>query len=121
MSTRIRPSRRAARTLFVLFAVSLGVFAADRPEPPRLVEEIVAKINGDIITRGELVKSRAALEREIRQQAQERPQPGAAVEAVIEQAARDDLRNQIDQLLLVQKGKELDINVDPDLTRYIAA
>src|SRR5262249_2098017 len=34
--------------------------------------------------------------------------------------AADALRDQIDQLLLVQKGKELNINVDADVNREIA-
>jgi peptidyl-prolyl cis-trans isomerase SurA len=33
---------------------------------------------------------------------------------------QDELRNQIDKFLLIQKGKELDINVDADLNRDIA-
>ncbi len=32
-------------------------------------------------------------------------------------ATHDLLRKRIDQLLLVQKGKELDLKVDPDVTK----
>jgi peptidyl-prolyl cis-trans isomerase SurA len=80
-------------------AAALAVAAAERPGPPTIVEEIVAKVNGDIITRGDLEKVRALKETVI----------------------ADDLRNQIDQFLLVQQAKAHDINVDADLTREIAA
>ena len=34
-----------------------------------------------------------------------------------QESTANALRDQIDQLLLVQKGKDLSINVDPDVTR----
>ena len=97
----------------------LGVLvAADRPDPQvRLVEEIVAKVNGEIITRGELTKQREYLEAELQQQ---EGLKGEALETALNARAADALRDQIDQLLLVQKGKELNINVDADVNRRIA-
>src|SRR5207248_10380104 len=90
---------------------------ADRPEPQvRLVEEIVAKVNGEIITRGELEKQRVAIEAELQQQGL----IGKPLQDAIDKKAADALRDQIDQLLLVQKGKELNINVDSDVNRRIA-
>jgi parvulin-like peptidyl-prolyl isomerase len=96
--------------------VALGLKAEDRPEPPKVVEEIVAKVNGSIVTRGQLEKDRRDLEAEIRRQAAGR----ADLQKLIDQADKDLLRNEIDQLLLVQKGKEMDIKVDDDLKREIA-
>ena len=83
----------------------------------RVVEEIVAKVNNDIITRGELDKTRAQLEAEIRAQ---KGLSGPELEKEVRQHQADALRDQIDQLLLVQKGKDLNINVDPDVTRRLA-
>lgn len=121
MSTRIRPLTRALRTpavcaFLVLFSCAFTALGGDRPDPPKVVEEIVAKINGDIVTRGDLTKARELLEREMRQAGLS----GAALQQQLEKASNDELRNQIDQFLLVQKAKELDINVDADLNRYIA-
>jgi parvulin-like peptidyl-prolyl isomerase len=96
--------------------VASRVRAEDRPEPPKVVEEIVAKVNGNIVTRGQLEKDRHDMEAEIRRQAAGRPD----LEKLIDQADKDLLRNEIDQLLLVQKGKEMDIKVDDDLKRQIA-
>lgn len=81
-----------------------------------LIEEIIAKVNGDIITRSEADKARKQLATELR-----RGIPNQE-EAEKQLAARekDILRERIDQLLLVQKGKELSINVDADVSKYLA-
>lgn len=82
----------------------------------RVVDEIVAKVNGDIITRSEVDRSRKQLEAELRQ----RGITGSDLEKELAQREKDLLRDRIDQLLLVQKGKELSINVDPDVSKYLA-
>jgi parvulin-like peptidyl-prolyl isomerase len=82
----------------------------------RVVEEIVAKVNGDIITRSEVEHTRQMMAAEMRQQGL----TGAKLNQELKQRERDALRDQIDQMLLVQKGKDLNINVDPDVTRRIA-
>jgi peptidyl-prolyl cis-trans isomerase SurA len=87
-------------------------FAAD----VHVVEEIVAKVGNDIITRGEIEHSRTLLIEELRRQGL----TGARLNDAVEQQAKDALRDQIDQLLLVQKGKDLEIKVDPDVTRRMA-
>lgn len=97
--------------LLITATVSLAV-AAD----VRIVEEIVAKVNGDIITRGSMAQARQQLTEELGQQGLAGPR---LAEAVQEQQ-KNVLRNQIDQLLLEQHAKDLNINVDPDLTRRMA-
>src|SRR5215469_11452806 len=82
----------------------------------RVVEEIVAKVNGDIITRGQLDQSRQGIVQEARRQGLPSPQ----LNEIIADQQKNALRNQIDQLLLVQKAKDLNINVDPDVTRRFA-
>ena len=81
-----------------------------------IVDEIVAKVNGDIITRGELEHTRKQLDAELRQQG---VAPGA-LQAAIAEKEKDLLRDRIDQLLLIQKAKDLTINVDPELSKYMA-
>ena len=83
----------------------------------QLLDEIVAKVNGEIITRGELEKQRQAIEGELRQQGL----IGQVLEDAANQRAADELRRQIDQLLLVRKGREMNINIDADWNRYTAA
>jgi len=97
--------------LTYLLAVSLLAGAADVFTPPiRVIEEIVAKVNGDIITRGELEQQRRAIEAEIKQQ-----QPNLAGDALanaVRQKQSEALRDKIDP--------SLNINVDPDVTRRVA-
>jgi peptidyl-prolyl cis-trans isomerase SurA len=94
-----------------------GLTAADLPNSqPSVVDEIVAKVNGEIITRRELERKRLVIEAELRQQGL----IGRAFEDAAAKRAAEGLRDQIDQLLLVQKGKELNINVDADVNRRFA-
>lgn len=98
---------------FVLLAVSVaGAAAAD----VRVVEEIIAKVNGDIITRGEIDRGQQNMAALLKQEGI----TGAKLQAELKERAKDALRDQIDQLLLVQKGKDLNINVDPEVTRRLA-
>ena len=93
------------------FQLCAGVFAlvsTGLAADVRVVEEIVAKVNGDIITTGEIERSRQQIEAELSQQGLN----GAALEKAVKERERDALRDQIDQLLLVQHGKDLNINVD---------
>ena len=99
--------------LFVFLAIAA---TAARAADVRVVEEIVAKVNGDIITRGELDQQRLDIEREARQSGL----TGVRLQQEVGQAVKDALRDQIDQMLLVQRARDLSINVDPDVTRLIA-
>ncbi len=90
----------------------LSAAAADT----RIVEEIVAKVNGDIITRGELERTRTQIEAELRQGGVN----GAKLQQALNEKAADALRDQIDQLLLVQKAKDLNITVDAEITKRVA-
>ena len=81
-----------------------------------LVEEIIAKVNSEIVTRSEVDRGRKQLEAELR----ERKTPANQVRQLLEEGSKNVLRDRIDQLLLQQKGKELNINVDSEVTKYIA-
>jgi len=82
----------------------------------RIIEEIVAKVNGDIITRGELERTRLQIEAELKKSGLS----GAKLQTATRDAAADALRDQIDQLLLVQKAKDLNITVDSEITKRLA-
>jgi peptidyl-prolyl cis-trans isomerase SurA len=98
--------------LFASLAPVTAAFGAD----VTVVEEIVCKVNGDIITRGEMDKDRRDMEAEFRQQGL----TGRAMQDAVNGRARDVLRDRIDRLLLVQQGKELDFKIDAELTKQIA-
>jgi peptidyl-prolyl cis-trans isomerase SurA len=81
-----------------------------------VVEEIVAKCNGDIITRGDLDRSR----RELIESLRAAGVSGLELEQQLGDRAKNLLRDRIDQLLLTQKGKDLNINVDSEVSKQLA-
>jgi peptidyl-prolyl cis-trans isomerase SurA len=87
-------------------------FAADLA----VVEEIVAKCNGDIITRGDLDRSRKLLIEALRHEGL----TGDPLEKALQEQEKNLLRDRVDQLLLVQKGKDLNINVDGEVAKRIS-
>ncbi|HVP48550.1 MAG TPA: peptidylprolyl isomerase [Bryobacteraceae bacterium] len=101
---------------FRLGAGILALVSIGSASDVRVVEEIVAKVNGDIITKGELDRSRQELEAQLRQKGLS----GAELDKAVKQQAADGLRDQIDTLLLVQHGKDLNINVDSEVTKRLA-
>jgi len=82
----------------------------------RVVEEIVCKVNGDIVTKGEMEKQRQNLEAALRQDGLN----GLRLQEALRDRQKDLLRDQIDQLLLVSKAKDLNVTVTSDVTRRIA-
>jgi hypothetical protein len=70
----------------------------------RVVEEIAAKVNGDIVTRGELEEQKRELDMYLRQ---ERHLKGVDLTEAEAAQSKNFLREKIDQLLMVQKAKDL--------------
>jgi parvulin-like peptidyl-prolyl isomerase len=106
--------------LLVLGSVGLAAVylaAADAPVPSTTVEEIVAKCNGDIVTRGDLERSR----RELIETLRAAGASGAELEQQLAQREKNLLRDRIDQLILTQKAKDLSINVDNEVSKQLAA
>ena len=83
----------------------------------RVVEEIAVKVNGNIITRGELDQTKKELEQFLRQQ---QKLTGSQLQQAMEDQGKDLLREKIDELLLVQAAKDLNISVDAEVNRRIA-
>lgn len=97
--------------LICIFLLAATLYGGD----VTLVEEIICKVNGDIVTRGEMAHDRKMIESEMRQQGLGGPRLNEA----LNDAARNILREKIDQLLLVQKAKELDLKVDTELNKQL--
>lgn len=77
----------------------------------QVVEEIVTRVNNQIITSSEYDHSKQQLKDEVKQQ-----DPSNA-DQVYAQRERDVLRDLIDQQLLIDKGKDLGITADTDLIK----
>jgi peptidyl-prolyl cis-trans isomerase SurA len=104
MAVRIR---LALLSLFAWAAVASDI---------KVVELIVVKVNGDIITTGELARNRKDLEAALKQQGLN----AAQLEAELKAREQNILRDRVDNLLLVQKAKELGLSVDSEVSKRLA-
>ena len=84
----------------------------------KTVEEIIARVNNEIITRSELDKARLAAEEDAKQECQGKCTP-EQLRADIEDRQKNTLRELIDQSLLVQRGKDMGVNVEPDVIKKL--
>ena len=101
------------RTLcFLVLAVAYAALPALLPADT-IIEEIIARVNNEIVTRTEYIRSRDQLKQEVQQQ-----EPANA-ERVFAEKQRDVLRDLIDQQLLLQKGKDLGITGDTELIKKL--
>src|SRR5712672_342769 len=100
--------------------------ALEKPAEPKkpdivatkTVEEIIARVNNEIITRSELDKARAAAEEEAKQECQGKCTP-EQLRTDIEDRQKNTLRELIDQSLLVQRGKDMGVNVEPEVIKKL--
>ena len=96
----------------------ISCFAADVPKSDvKIIDQVIAKVNGDIVSQDELQTALREAQQEVKAQGVTGPQ----ADQFIEDKEKNALRDRIDQLLLVEKGKELNINVDSEVTRYMAS
>jgi len=79
----------------------------------QVVEEIITRVNGQIITRSEFQRSKDQLRDDVKQQ-----DPTNADKLYAERE-KDVLRDLIDQQLLLEKGKDLGISGDTDLVKRL--
>lgn len=97
------------KLLVILVGVAcLPVFCAGQ-----VVEEIIARVNNQIITRSEFDHSKDQLRDDVKQQ------DPANADTVYATREKDVLRDLIDQQLLLEKGKDLGITGDTDLIKRL--
>jgi peptidyl-prolyl cis-trans isomerase SurA len=78
-----------------------------------IIEQIVARVNNQIITQAEYLRSKESLKQEAQQQ------DPANASKIIEERDKDVLRDLIDQQLLLEKGKELGITADTEVVKRL--
>ncbi len=102
---------------------------AAKPKPPaapakvnsesgKVVEEIIARVNNEIITRSEYDKALATADEEIRQDCGAKCTP-EQLQAALEDRKKNTLRDLIDQSLLAQRGKDMGISVETDVVKQL--
>ncbi|MFZ0859075.1 MAG: peptidylprolyl isomerase [Candidatus Sulfotelmatobacter sp.] len=79
----------------------------------QVVEEIITRVNNQIITRSEFERSKDQLKDEVKQQDPKDPDKAYA------DREKDILRDLVDQQLLLDKGKDLGITGDTDLIKRL--
>jgi peptidyl-prolyl cis-trans isomerase SurA len=92
--------------------------AKPNPDSGAVVEEIIARVNNEIITRTEYQKSLAQTEEETRQDCQGKCS-AEQLQNELESRKKTALRDLIDQSLLAQRGKDLGISVETDVIKQL--
>ena len=87
--------------------------AAPVADSGHVVEAIVMRVNGQIITRSEFERSKDQLRDDVKQQ------DAAHADKLYADREKDVLRDLVDQQLLLEKGKDLGINADTDLIKRL--
>ena len=93
--------------------VGYALLLASLSPADTVVEEIIARVNNEIVTHTEYIRSRDQLKQEIQQQ------DPANADRIFAEKQRDVLRDLIDQQLLLQKGKDLGITGDTELIKRL--
>ena len=86
-------------------------------EKGTVVEEIVARVNNQIITRSDLQKADSSMREELTHDCQNCPADKIASEYKDKQ--KDLLRDLIDQQLLVERAKDMNLSVETDLIKRL--
>jgi peptidyl-prolyl cis-trans isomerase SurA len=101
---------------FQLLLLGVAVAGLASAAEITVIDEIIAKVNGDIITRGDYERTRKQLEAGLRQQGA----TGDRLQEAMKEGEKNILRERMDQLLLQSKAKELNINVDSEVAKQLA-
>ena len=88
------------------------------PNAGKTVEEIVARVNNEIITLTEYQKARQSAEEDAKQECQGRC-TAEQLQTDIGDRQKNALRDLIDQSLLVQRGKDMGISVEADVIKQL--
>ncbi len=84
----------------------------------KVVEEIIARVNNEIITSSELEKARSIAVEEAQQECSGRCTP-EQLQVAVEDRQKFALRDLIDQSLLAQRGKDMGVNVEGDVVKQL--
>jgi peptidyl-prolyl cis-trans isomerase SurA len=79
----------------------------------QVVEEIIARVNSQIVTRSEFARSKDQLKEEVKQQ------DANNADKLYAEREKDILRDLIDQQLLIEKAKDLGISGDTELIKRL--
>lgn len=82
-----------------------------------VVEEIIARVNNRIVTLSDYQKAAQGLSQEVQQDCQNCPPD--KIQALLKNREKNLLRDMIDQQLLIERAKDMNISVDTDLIKRL--
>src|SRR5213082_2651094 len=88
------------------------------PNAGKTIEEIIARVNNEIITLSEYEKARETAVDDAKQECQGRCTP-EQLQTDIADRQKNTLRELIDQSLLVHRGKDMGLNVEADVIKQL--
>jgi peptidyl-prolyl cis-trans isomerase SurA len=100
-----------------LFAAVVPAGARAQAKAPAGEADIVARVNNDVITLAEYQKGEQQLRDEVAHDCA--GCPPEQIEAKFKEQQKDLLRGMIDQSLMVQRAKDMNINVEADLAKRL--
>jgi len=97
-----------------LCAILVAASTAPRLRAAHVVERIIARVNTEIITQRQYEREKTKLREQLAQDS-----PGPDLDARFQSESKNLLRDLIDQSLMVQKAKDLDVNVETDIIKRL--
>ena len=104
-------------TLALCSAFLLAPAGARAQTKGTVVEEIVARVNNNIITLSDYQKAAAGLQQEVSQDCQNCSQ--MQIQASLADHQKNLLRDMIDQQLLIERAKDMEVSVETDLIKRL--
>jgi parvulin-like peptidyl-prolyl isomerase len=109
---------------FIITVLAIGSLLAlvepARAQEPELINEIAAHVNNDIITRADYLNALRDFKEELTRQMQQSGKNEAEINAEFERLKSTVIDYMIDDLLLEQKAKELNIDVEAEVNQRMA-
>ncbi len=88
------------------------------PNGGKVVEEIIARVNNEIITKSEYDKALTSAEEDAKQECDNKCTP-QQLQQMADDRKKSALRDLVDQSLLVQRGKDMSISVETDVIKQL--
>jgi len=102
------------RVVSACIALLLSVLPGIALNAEQVFEEIIVRVNNDIITRSDYEKSKDLVRRELQKNLK-----GPELEKVLAQQEKDLLKTLIEDQLMVQKAADLSLSADTEVIKYL--
>jgi peptidyl-prolyl cis-trans isomerase SurA len=105
------------RYFLAALAFLLAAAVPSLAQEKKILDEIVVRVNNEIITLSDVARARAALDAEVDEECRQSACTAEQRAKLIEEKEKNLLRDLIDQSLLIQRGKDAGISVTSECVR----